>query len=80
VKANVESWRVLFAKIDDAIEHSRTEGLPLESISLYPEEWDMFVRAFKEFKVPRSLLNHSLESTMRHSNTMYRQIRIYKEQ
>jgi len=79
MKANVEPRDVLFREIDDGISHSQKEGLPLKSIELTEEEWEIFVSAFEKFKKPPSLLKTSVAALRKYNETRYRGIKIYKE-
>jgi hypothetical protein len=79
MKANVKPHDVLFREIDDAIDHSQKEGLPLESIELTEEEWELFCWAFEHYKKASSLLQTSVNALRKYNQTRYRGIRIYKE-
>jgi hypothetical protein len=79
MKTIIEPWRKLFKEIDDSIAHSQKEGLPLKSIELDAEEWEIFTVAFEKFKVARSLLGTSIGALRKYNETRYKRIKIYKE-
>ena len=79
MKKNVEPWRELFKEIDDGIMHSQKEGLPLRSIELDEDEWEIFVVAFEEFKVARSRLQVSVGALRKYNEARYMNTKIYRE-
>ena len=81
MKVKVAEWRKLFKEIDDAISHSRKEGLPLQSIELNPAEWELFIDSFKHSRVARSKLNNppgQLEKGAASGEIHYMQTKIYR--
>ena len=79
MKTNVEPYNVLFREIDDGIAHSEREGLPLKSIELDAQEWELFCWAFEHYKRPHTLLQTSIDALRKYNETRYRRIKIYKE-
>jgi len=82
MKLKVEAWRKLYSEIDDAIAHSRSEGLPLSSIELTNAEWTEFEWAREHYKVAPSKFSNSRALMAQHSSTHYGsvvRVKIYKE-
>ena len=79
MKTIIEPRDILFKEIDDGISHSQKEGLPLKSIELSDDEWELFVEAFEKSEKPHSLLQTSVAALRKYNETRYRGIKIYKE-
>ena len=79
MKTNLEPHALLFKEIDDGIFHSVQKGLPLKSIELDAQEWELFVTSFETFKKAPSMLQTSVGALRKYNETRYRGIKIYKE-
>ena len=79
MKTNVEPHNVLFKEIDAGITHSKREGLPLKSIELDAQEWELFCWAFEHCKRPPSQLLTSVAALRKYEETRYKNTKIYKE-
>lgn len=82
MKTHLEEYKKLFKQLDDAIQHSANEGLPLSAVELSADEWTVFLDAFRDFKKPPSLLGRitiDINAVAERGETRYRGIKIFKE-
>jgi len=74
MKTFVEPWRRMIKEINDVIEHSMNEGLPLSAIELNAVEWKQFVIARTTTVTGKRLDDAEFDC----GTAMYRGIKVFK--
>ena len=78
MKMHMKPELELLCTINEKIDHCEAEGLPLDSIELDANEWDLFV--LSRCKMADGVINHGWADHMNNiGSEMFRGIKVYKE-